>query len=413
MVHQHQINDSGMCTTCNATASEHHILDCFICKMKFHGECNGNPPYATKSFVNAFKKLRNNDSFVFICPHCKTGQENMEASTVQQQIEVVLKAVSQLTKEVAELKNERRNDAQNSSGTPSSLNPLVVKPESPSSSQQKVNQESSSSNQQKPVWPTIKQTNIVKKDKITVCIKNDGSSIDLSKVKDVVRQNGIQVSKASGNPKNGDVYVDLPSNDQRDKLVPLLNSEVQGNTIVNVKSKCPIITIRNVSEYVDEADFIERIKSQNTKLAEKIEEGSEFSVVFSKEHHLKPGFKRNVDADNDTVYQVVVRVSDEIRHIIKSSGDRIFIGFSSYRVFDRFYVKTCVQCHRFGHYIADCDATPCCGYCGDDSHSSKDCPINQSKEHSIALTVKIEINHTKVILVIGSIVHHISTNKER
>ena len=33
-------------------------------------------------------------------------------------------------------------------------------------------------------------------------------------------------------------------------------------------------------------------------------------------------------------------------------------------------------------YIADCDSTPCCGYCGDDSHSSKDCPINQSKEHS-------------------------------
>ena len=190
------------------------------------------------------------------------------------------------------------------------------------------------------------------------------------------------MSKASGNPKNGDVYVDLPSNEQREKLVPLLNNEVQGNTIVNVKSKCPIITIRNVSDYVDEADFIERVKSQNVQLAEKIDEGSEFSVVFSKEHNLKPGFKRNVDADNDVVYQVVVRVSDEIRHLIKSSGDRIFIGFSSYRVFDRFYVKTCVQCHRFGHYIADCEATPCCGYCGNESHLSKDCPINKIKEHS-------------------------------
>ena len=41
----------------------------------------------------------------------------------------------------------------------------------------------------------------------------------------------------SVNEKNGEVYVDLPTPEQRDKLLPLLKEEavVPGNTIVDVK----------------------------------------------------------------------------------------------------------------------------------------------------------------------------------
>ena len=122
---------------------------------------------------------------------------------MQQQMAQVLKAVAQLTKEVAALKEEKRSDVP------------CASPALPAA-------QAGSSNKVVPsaAWTDSARLNQVKKDKVTVCIKNDGSNIDLSQVKNIVRQNGIQVSKASVNQKNGDVYVDLPSKEQRDKLVP-------------------------------------------------------------------------------------------------------------------------------------------------------------------------------------------------
>ena len=218
-----------------------------------------------------------------------------------------------------------------------------------------------------------------KKDKVTVCIKSGGTKIDISKVKAVVTDNGIQISKASVNHKNGDVYMDFPTNEERDKLVPLLtNSTIPGNTVVNVKNKCPVITIRNVLNFVSEDDFLEKVKRQNKLIGERLAEGSEFSIVFTKEHEMRP--EQVLEGENNTVHQVVARVSDDIREAIKAAGDKIFVGMSSHRVFDRFYVKSCAQCHRFGHYHAQCQASPCCGYCGAEDHTSKDCPIHQAKE---------------------------------
>lgn len=360
MVHPHQIDDSGVCTSCKAVTNELHILECFICLVKYHADCNGIAPFTVKSFVNAFKKLRVNDNFVFICPHCKTHRENMEASSLQQQMCLVLNAVAELTKEVAQLKQEKKG-----------VTPLLLPPDPPGlNNNNKVPQSA---------WMDPKRMEEVKSTKVTVCIKSDGEKIDLSKVKEVVTNNGIQVSKTSVNSKNGDVYVDLPTDEQRNKLVPLLENEtLPGKTIVNVRSKCPIITIRNVPEFVDELNFVEKVKIQNKLIGEKIDAGSEFSVVFAKER--KHDFKGSVYHENDTVHQVVVRISEDIREILKLSGDKLFIGFSALRVFDRFYVKSCAQCHRFGHYHADCNSTPCCGYCGATNHTSKECHVHRAKD---------------------------------
>ena len=39
---------------------------------------------------------------------------------------------------------------------------------------------------------------------------------------------------------------------------------------------------------------------------------------------------------------------------------------------DRFYVKRCNKCQKFGHYEKDCSEDACCGYCKG-NHLSKDC----------------------------------------
>ena len=79
---------------------------------------------------------------------------------------------------------------------------------------------------------------------------------------------------------------------------------------------------------------------------------------------------------------MVVRVSDEIRSSIKANRDKIFLGMSSHKVFDRFYVKQCSKCHGFGHYHANCPSSAFCGYCSADDHESRSCPIKQAKNFS-------------------------------
>ena len=91
-----------------------------------------------------------------------------------------------------------------------------------------------------------------------MCIKSDGENpVDIEKVKDLVASNGIQVSKASLNNRNGDMYIDCPTNENREKVIDLINEEtLPGNKVVKVNQKCPTISIRGVNKYQSEEEFI-------------------------------------------------------------------------------------------------------------------------------------------------------------
>ena len=73
-------------------------------------------------------------------------------------------------------------------------------------------------------------------------------------------------------------------------------------------------------------------------------------------------------------FQIVVRVSTKIRDAIRSNWNRLYIGTTSAKVYDRFYVKRCYQCNGFGHYAAECSGVVSCGICSLLTHESKDCP---------------------------------------
>lgn len=361
-----QIRDDGICTTCNVNANEKHIVECQTCNTKFHADCATNLPFCNRAFLREFMKLKKDTCFHFTCNHCRTSRENVEAASTKQTLSDVVESVAALTKEVKELKKELRERSA----------PQTVKPNIPDASPTTATTEL-----QQPwrkVEEGIRKVKKVKKG-ITLCVKSDGGeSVNLGKVKEIVATNGVQVTKASINKRNGDLYIDLPTKENRDKLVPLLDqADIPGNRVINVKQKCPTISLRNVSDYVDEDDFITKIKAQNNGLSEKIEGGSEFSVVFTRKN------RRSEDDENEpSKVLVVLRVSNDIRDILKLNNDHIFFGTNSYRVIDRFYVKRCAKCHRYGHYHAECTYTPCCGFCLDKNHNSENCPVRQVKDHS-------------------------------
>ena len=128
-----------------------------------------------------------------------------------------------------------------------------------------------------------------------------------------------------------------------------------------------------------------RVKNQNPEIKEKIEEGSEFSVVFTREPKVASYLQadRTGKGSENTGHLVVVRIGNDIRDVLKANNDKIFIGFLAHRVMDRFYVKSSGKCHKFGHYHADCTASSgCCGFCLDEDHTSEQCEIAKNKDHS-------------------------------
>ena len=210
-----------------------------------------------------------------------------------------------------------------------------------------------------------------------MCVKSkNGQEVNKKKMNDIVTKNGVQVTRFSVDKKTNDLYVDLPTEANKNKLLPLLNDScLKENEIVNVKQKLPVITIRNIEDYQDQSDLVKKIGTQNPNLKDLIEKGSDFKVLFSKSSNIE-----SEDGEDLALSNVVIKVSNEIREEIAKNGNRIFIGLSSHRVTDRFYVKICAKCHKYGHYHEDCSNRKCCGYCSSEEHDSSNCAFYKDRK---------------------------------
>ena len=98
---------------------------------------------------------------------------------------------------------------------------------------------------------------------------------------------------------------------------------------------------------------------------------------------------------------LIVRCSPLIRAAIHKNGDRLKIGVSLCRVYDRIHVLQCNKCCRFGHHHNNCKAEEVfCAHCSE-KHSSRDCPHKKNTQHHscinclLSKTESIKINATK------------------
>ena len=124
----HQIEDNGTCTTCKAVAKDEEMLQCYDCKTHYHVDCGNTMMCATRSFVKTYKGLKNKANLLFVCNHCLTSRENVEASTLKQQMAEGVTSVTRLTNEVAELKRCRDGDVQ---PPPTQQNTMPIEPVTP------------------------------------------------------------------------------------------------------------------------------------------------------------------------------------------------------------------------------------------------------------------------------------------
>ena len=126
-----------------------------------------------------------------------------------------------------------------------------------------------------------------------------------------------------------------------------------------LKEKLPCISIVGIQDEVTKTNLISQISQQNPTIETLIASGEEFNVLFVKS--VSSG------------YTAVARVSPKIRGAIRSERNRVFLGVTCCRVYDRFHIKRCNKCQEYGHFKDACTNRPCCAYCTEE-HESEECP---------------------------------------
>ena len=159
-------------------------------------------------------------------------------------------------------------------------------------------------------------------------------------------------------------FIHCPSAEARDKLQPLISADLKDKEVVPMEEKSPHVTIVHIiqtgtDELTKENIFLQ-ICSQNPQLTALIKSGNEFKILFT---------KKDVKTNK---YTAVVRISCEIKNAIKSNRNRVYIGISSCRVYDCFYVKPCNNCQKFGQFKDQCSNQTVCAHCAG-SHPSENC----------------------------------------
>ena len=356
------LNVDGKCCSCSQPALSSDIVTCCSCSQSFHAICSSvdkSQGICTPSFLKVFRTATTKSNFKWFCDVCLTNFETNKSTTVDQRFSVLanqlkemsveVKEVKNLSKDVTEIKNLILNNAKDNMGNESTTadNTMWF-------NKQRVHQ--------------MKSSLLIKHKKDL----NSPTAVDLNKIKDIAVNNNIPVTNI-GVSQKGDTFIHCPSAEARDKLQPLISADLEDKEVVSMKEKCPHVTIVDIIQTGDEDltkdTILSQIRSQNPQISALIESGNQFNILFTKKD------------PKTSKFSAVVRVSCEIRNAIKSNRNRVYIGISSCRVYDRFYVKRCNNCQKFGHFKDNCTNNTVCGHCAG-NHSSEHCSLKDETDFS-------------------------------
>ena len=357
LVKRYVLDSKGACTICQDKPSEQNTIKCHSCKLTFHGVCpsaNDDNFICRQTFLKMWHGPSVKANFQWHCDSCLTKQEEHAVSYMEDRFERLISTVISLSDEVKTLKSGVNSEIQ-------ALKSAIT----PGSPIQATHTNTGSNVTNSSIWSD--KTGL-QKVKASLVIKNkpgDSTETDkseeLSKLKKVAIDNRIPVSRV-GYDKDGNTYIDCPSVSDRNKLKPLLADDFVHKEVSVIKEKLPCISIVGIHDEVTKSNLVSQITRQNPSIEALINAGEEFHVLFVKSH--------------DSGYTAVARVSPKIRSTIRSERNRIFLGVTCCRVYDRFHIKRCNHCQEFGHFKDGCTNPPCCAYCGKD-HDSEQCGLKE------------------------------------
>ena len=361
------INPStGKCRGCELTVQKDDSLQCETCKFFFHPFCSATitqEKLCTKTFLAQFNaKSTCKPNFSWKCNECMITQDTAKKTDLAQIVHSLALKLESLTTSLDDFKQEARQDTLAVADTLDAFRDtfrqhikLIQPPDLQSSSQGNP-------------WANTRATQKLRSSFIVK--PTTSGTADMVKINKIVSDNKLQVNMI-GVSQKGNTFIHCPTEEASKTLQTHIQTELTGHVVHSLQDSLPSISIAGITEtqwnpqHVTPegiSNFIQKLRDQNPFLEGLITDGETFKVIFMKPPN---GVYKN--------FQIVARVSPKIRDAITAHWNRLFIGATSVRVYDRFYVKRCNKCNKFGHYKDKCTDVSSCGICGVEGHESETC----------------------------------------
>ena len=342
MGESYKLDSNGTCQLCNEVSQAEENLQCFMCNESFHCACpqiaDDDEKVGTVSLITQFNRKSTKGNFKFFCHECATNMETNRVNTETNRLNVLEKNMFSITEELKEIKELMKKD----------------KPKVEESKQGNIwfNKDKLVSTKAPTEAPKI------------MLVINDSENLDKDSIEKAIVEQQISVTNIF--QKNGELSMVCDSTETRDRLKNIIASTTENVQIKSVPKKKPSITIVGLNQKYKNEDLVCRIVSQNQFI-------KDFSTVNKIEEHfeihdIKP------TRSNQLVYQVFATVSETLRNGLKNYKDKIVIGLTTCKIYDRQHIKRCNNCQGHGHYYKECP-TPNEHYCAKCSlqHATKDC----------------------------------------
>ena len=385
------LSSIGDCAHCKDKASDKDIVQCDTCDKQFHAVCkveDKSSAICVKSFFPMFRSAK--QGFLWRCDICLTKSEENKVASLNEKIEAVSDKVNSLAGSIQTLVNLVTNQEkldltdlkQKISGE---INTRITEEFVHVKSSLveeiaglKTQADTTNLADQLPIPSTVwDRKDKVKEVRASLLIKRNaelGRSVDIEKLEKTAIENGIPVNSVHVT-ESGDTFINLPDKESSEKLQPLIKETDPSHEIITLKSKLPTIALLGVTNKYTKSDITKMILSQNSVIRGLVEDGSHISVVYTKE-----------PMDESPYHQVVLRVSPNIRRAIANNDNKLHMGKVVHKVVNRFYVRRCNVCQGYGHHQERCPTphSPICGYCSENTHTSRECPIKSGSTNAFS-----------------------------
>ena len=376
------VSADGTCNKCSKKVNGNDVC-CIICKVKFHATgCSNDIDICTQSFLNQFKPHVDKVSpkyaarpgnFMFMCDPCKTTFEIKSASKEQSKVDVLEDKVGKLENGLEDIKNLLLNKYQGEELRCNGHNSCHTLREADNTHSNGITHDAWGGAKAGIEWPIaaplLKTPNIVQQGNhvdstsalILPATKDESSAKQQVKmINKVAIERKVSIAK-SFKKKNGDTVIVCNTRESRDSLK---------NHIENAVPDIEVVSSNGNFKYTIAVVGFDDDNLGNNIVNTLVDQSYFLNAFFANERiddHIK-----YIDAE---VFQATFKVSKDIRKILKNHGDRVIVGITSCKVYDRVFPKRCATCQNYGHFFAQCPCKdePFCALCGKD-HETINCP---------------------------------------
>ena len=355
---QFKLDGDGNCTACGNLSVQGEHVQCYSCNEYFHAVCEGaagDDKVATKTTITQLLLASTKKNFKFYCNSCLTAMEISKSESESKRIVILENKLTGIDKQHNEIKSMMN--------TTKKSNPEVVNVEN---SLPKDN-----------IWLDETRLATVKapEPKAVLVINKEIDQVkDIENqeiVEKVVIESGICL-KQSIKDKDGNIVLVCESKEARDELKNLVQTADENIRMISPKEKLVPITLVGLPRQLDAEEVVKMLCTQN-----------EFIKTFTIKNDITEHIKLHAIQplrNKPTVFQVFAAVSPVLRDGLRKNKDKVVIGLTTCKVYDRKLTKRCYNCQNYGHFVKNCPS-PTVAHCGKCSgtHRTDHCTSDERK----------------------------------